>query len=197
MLLAAGAVWMDSWLAGLRRTWILKTAAWAALATGGALAAAVALPLAPVNSSWWKFAVRVNSDLPEEIGWPDFVRTVATIRDSLPADERKTAGILAGNYGEAGAIDLFGPAYALPAAISGVNSYYLHGYGDLPPQIVILTGFSEAFGHRTFESCTLAGHVTNQYGVANEETSDHGDIFLCRGIRRAWPEFWKDFQRFG
>jgi hypothetical protein len=45
----------------------------------------------------------------------------------------RSAGILAGNYGEAGAINLYGPAYDLPEAISGINSYWLRGYGDPPP----------------------------------------------------------------
>jgi hypothetical protein len=45
----------------------------------------------------------------------------------------RSAGILAGNYGEAGAINLYGPAYGLPEAMSGINSYWLCGYGDPPP----------------------------------------------------------------
>jgi len=41
-------------------------------------------PLAPVNSGWWNAAIKLNDDLPEEIGWPELVETVARIRDSLP-----------------------------------------------------------------------------------------------------------------
>jgi hypothetical protein len=106
-------------------------------------------------------------------------------------------GILAANYGEAGAIDLYGPEYGLPKVISGVNSYWSRGYGDPPPQIVILTGFSNAFAQRTFDSCALAARVTNRYGVGNEETLQNPEIFLCRGLRQPWPEFWKKSQRFG
>jgi hypothetical protein len=43
----------------------------------------------------------------------------------------------------------------------------------------------------------LAGHVTNRYGVRNEETTRHPDIFVCRQLRRPWPTFWKQFQNYG
>jgi hypothetical protein len=76
----------------------------------------------------------------------------------------------AGNYGEAGAIDLYGPALGLPKAISGIDSYWLRGYGDPPPQTLIVVGISRGFLEQNFESCKLAGHVTNRYGVENEES---------------------------
>jgi len=43
----------------------------------------------------------------------------------------------------------------------------------------------------------LAAHVWNRYGVLNEETKDHPDIFVCGGPRKSWPEFWKDFRYYG
>jgi len=63
------------------------------------------------------------------VGWPELVGTIAKIRDSLPAEQRARLGILAGDYGAAGAIDLYGPAYQLPPAISGINSFWQRGYG--------------------------------------------------------------------
>ncbi len=85
----------------------------------------------------------------------------------------------AGNYGEAGAINLYGPAYGLPVAISGVNSFWLRGYGDAPPQIVIVVGFARSAARSAFATCDLAGHNTNRDGVVNEETRDHPYIFIC------------------
>jgi hypothetical protein len=150
-----------------------------------------------VNPSWWKAANRVNDDFREEIGWPELVETIAGIHASLPPEEQAHVGILAGNYGEAGAIDLYGPAHGLPKAISGINSYWLRGYGDPPPWTLIVVGISREFLERNFESCVLAGHVTNRYGVLNEETTRQPDLFVCRQLRQPWPAFWKDFQYYG
>ena len=50
---------------------------------------------------------------------------------------------------------------------------------------------------RYFESCTLAGHTSNRYGVLNEETRDHPDSLIYRNLREARPDFWRDFQLFG
>jgi hypothetical protein len=171
--------------------------AWTGLAAGGAVAAAVILPLTPVNSPWWIAVNKGNDTFREEIGWPELVDTIAGIRDSLPPEERAHAGILAGNYGEAGAVDLYGPTRGLPKAISGVNSYWLRGYGDPPLQTLIVVGLPRDFLERNFESCELAGHVANRYGIRNEETTEHPDIYVCRRLRGPWPEFWKRLRNFG
>jgi len=200
MLFAAGSVWGEQWLASLRRPWAVavRTLAWAALIFDIAISVAFTLPIARVNSAWWKVQNRVNGDLREEIGWPELVETVAGIRDSLPPQDRAGLGILAGNYGEAGAINLYGPKYGLPRAISGINSFWQRGYGDSPPRTLILVGISRRFMDLHFTGCQLAGHTWNRYGVKNEETQDHPDIFVCRGLLdQSWPEFWKNFQYFG
>jgi hypothetical protein len=180
-------VWKTSW------QWL----AWVSVLLTMTSLAAYFVPLAPVESRWARRAFEVNDDFREEIGWPELVQTVARIRDSLGPSERSSVGVLAGNYGEAGAINLYGPDYGLPAAISGVNSFWARGYGNPPPETMILIGFSREFGERFFESCELAGHVTNRYRIRNEETADHPDIFVCRHLRQSWSEFWKSFRRYG
>ena len=199
MLYAAGAVWGEQWLANLRRGWAnaLRVVVRVALLTDIVMVALVTLPMAPVNSHLWNVAVKDNGDLLEEIGWPELVETLAQVRDSVPEQDRATLGILAGNYGEAGAINLYGPQYGLPSAISGINSFYLHGYGNPPPQTLIVVGLSEHFVESNFASCRLVAHTWNRFGVKNEETRDHPNIFVCSGLRQSWPEFWKDFQYFG
>ena len=199
MLVAAGAVLTGRWAASLstvraRFVWGLTGAA---LALGGVIAVVSVLPIAPLNSRWWSLVNKGNDNFREQVGWPELVRTVAGIHASLPAEERAHAGILAGNYGEAGAIDLYGPALGLPRAISGINSYWLRGYGDPPPETLVVVGISRAFLERNFESCQLAGHVTNPYGIMNEETTDHPDIYVCRKLRTPWAEFWKRFRYYG
>ena len=154
------------------------------------------MPIAPINSERWDFASGINGELKEEIGWPELVETVATLYAGLPGDKSQV-GILTSNYGEAGAINLYGQAYGLPQAISGINSYWLRGYGDPPPQTLIVLGFSSVEAYRVFESCQPAGLITNRYGVRNEETRDHPVILVCGKPRESWPEAWKRLQSFG
>ncbi len=199
MLYAGGSVWGERWLASMKRRWanVVRGLVWAALLTDIAIVAFVTLPMAPVNSKHWEVASKINGDLVEEIGWPELVQTVAQIRDSLPAEDRTRLGVLAGNYGEAGAVNLYGPQYGLPRAISGINSFWQRGYGNPPPETLIVIGLSQEFLDEHFNSCRLMAHTWNRYGVLNEETRDHPDIFVCGGPRKSWPEFWKDFRYYG
>jgi 4-amino-4-deoxy-L-arabinose transferase-like glycosyltransferase len=199
MLYAAGAVWGEQRLQSLSRApaVAIRTLAWIALTADILLVAAIAIPPAPINSALWKFAAKNNGDLLEEVGWPELVQAIAQIRDSLPAEDRAHLGILAANYGEAGAVNLYGPALGLPPAISGVNSFWAHGYGSPPPQTLIVLGFSTRFLQRNFASCQLASPTPNPYHIENEETRDHRDLYVCRGLLQPWPDFWKDFQYYG
>jgi dolichyl-phosphate-mannose-protein mannosyltransferase len=199
MLYAGGSVLGEHWLASMRRTWAIafRALAWTALLADIVFFGTFLLPVGQINSRWWTVANQIQGDYCEELGWEELTQTVAQIRDSLPAEDRAHLGILAGNYGEAGAINLFGNRYGLPRAISGINSFWARGYGDPPPQTLIIIGLSRRFLEKNFASCQLAGHTWNQFGVKNEETEDHPDIFVCRGLRQPWPDFWKDFQYFG
>jgi hypothetical protein len=160
--------------------------AWAVVTASAVLACVIALPVAPVESAWWKFSIRVSEDLREEIGWKEMVETVAKVRDSLPASDQGRLAVLTANYGEAGAIDLYGGEYGLPLAISRINSFGERGYGDSPPETLIVVGFA---------SCRLAARIRNRYGVANMETRSPG-IFVCQGLRESWPEFWQQLPHY-
>ena len=200
MLLAAGSVWGERWFTSLsaRSALIVRRIAWRVLAVAVLATAAVTLPLAPINSSWCRFADDVmGGNFNSQIGWPDMVETVAKIRDSLPAPDQSTLGILAGDEGEVGAINLYGPAYGLPAAISGMNSNWLRGYGNRPPQTLIVLGENRDFVDQNFASCALVARATNRYGIANSSVAGWDDIFLCRQLRQPWPVFWKHFKYYG
>jgi hypothetical protein len=199
MLYAGGSVWGERWLGSLRSSQrrIVRGAVWTALLANIAIVAALTLPIAPIHSDWWRTASATNSDLREELGWPELVETVARVRNSLPPGDRARLGILAANYGEAGALNLYGGEYGLPQAISGVNSFWQRGYGDPPPEVLIVLGLSREFLDGHFASCEVAAHTWNRFGVENEETTDHPEIFVCRGLRQSWPEFWKKFRYYG
>ncbi len=66
-----------------------------------------------------------------------------------------------------------------------------------PPETLIVIGIPPEFLEQNFSKCQLAGHTRNRYSIENEETGDHPDIYVCRGLRQSWPEFWRDFQYYG
>lgn len=173
----------------------INSYAW--LAGTGIFCFATMIPMAPVTSAWWRFDASLNPEIREEIGWPELVDEVSIIYHSLPPEEQARAGILTANYGEAAAVNLYGPARGLPEAISGVNTYWLRGYGDPPPDTLVVLGLNRSQAQSLFQQCSRAGSTPNPYNIQNEETRDHPDIFLCRGLRMRWPEFWKIFHVYG
>ena len=198
MLMAMGAAGGERWLASLprlgRRT--IEAIFFAGLAVCGAFIGALILPLAS-SGPLRAFALQNNGDLREEFGWNELVKTVADIRDSLPAEQQAAVGVLVGNYGEQGAIELLGPPFRLPPPISMTNSAWLRGYPTPPPTTLIVIGFSRKSADNAFTNCRRAGHNSNSEGLNNEESQYHPDIFVCGPPREPWPEFWKDYQAFG
>jgi 4-amino-4-deoxy-L-arabinose transferase-like glycosyltransferase len=199
VLYAGGSILGEQIVSSWRRPYAIavRTAAVLAVLANIVIGVAFFVPIAPINSKWATRVLKSNDDLREEIGWEELVQIVAQIRNSLPDNERARSGILAGNYGEAGAINLYGQHYGLPSALCGTNSFWARGYGDPPPETVIAVGLGRQFLERHFESCELAGLITNRFNVSNEETTAHRDIFVCRRLRSSWSEFWKNFRRYG
>jgi 4-amino-4-deoxy-L-arabinose transferase-like glycosyltransferase len=199
MLLAAGAVWGEEWLRPLptQKQKRVLGATWRILGIGGLCLAALMVPVAPINSAWWRVANAVNEQFNMEIGWPELAATVAEVRDSIPASDRGALAVMASDEGEAGAVNLYGRAYGLPRAISGMNSNWLRGYGNPPPQTVIAVGFKPDELSRIFTTCQVAARLSNPYGVVNDTFRDRDEVYVCRNIRFPWPEFWKQFQYYG
>jgi hypothetical protein len=200
LLFAAGAVVWERWFRSLsaRKARFAQGLTWGALVASAALSSALVLPVAPVNSDLWDVTSPMHNGFTGEIGWHELVDTVEEVYDTLPPDEKSHTAILAGDFGEAGTIDLYGPAHNLPPAISAINSYWLPDYGDPPPEILIVLGYQ---GHqlegRFFNTCDLIGPATSRYGVKNEEPTAYPGVFVCRDPRRSWTEMWQDLQRFG
>ena len=148
------------------------------MATVGLFCCAVIVPIAP-GGPLRQFALSHNGDLREELGWPELVRQVAAIRDSLPAEQQQNFGVIAGNYGEQGAIELYGPDYRLPPPISMTNSAWLRGYPTPPPTTLVVLGFGSEDADNAFTNCRVAGNHNNSLGVNNEENQHNAVILLC------------------
>jgi len=122
----------------------------------------------------------------DQFGWPELVAEVAAIYHALPEDERAVACIFANNYGEAGAVNLFGPDHGLPPAISAHQTHYLWGPGDCTGEVVIVLqgdadGLAEVFG-----SVEEAGEHFHPWGMAEENRPIH----LCRDLDVPLAELW-------
>ncbi len=198
MMLAGGAVQGERWLAGLgpKRQQLISWVTLGFLLVGAIIGAALMLPVAPINSALWEITTDIHDNFVEQIGWEEMAQKVWKIYEQEEANYT-SLGILAGNYGEAGAINLYGPRYGLPPAISPVNSYWNRGYGENPPEAVIVLGYSREFLSLLFQSCQRVGQNGNEYGVENEESRFSRDIFLCEDLWKPWDKIWPQIRSFG
>jgi len=85
----------------------------------GAVFAVFVMPVAPFGGAGWRVTSKLHDQFREQIGWQELTEHVAHVYNSLPTEERARTEILAGNYGEGGALNLYGPALGLPRAMAG------------------------------------------------------------------------------
>ena len=179
MLIAAGAVVFERRLETLAPKNALRQSIsnWIFLIAGLFVGGALMLPLAPINSTMWNISTSVHDNFPEQLGWRELNQLVADVYHSLPTDEKPHTGILAGNYGEAGALELYGDEYDLPQVISPANSFWLQGAPSENLDVLIVVGYSKETAEKYFNSCVLAGEITNQYGVVTKKAKF--ETFTC------------------
>ena len=122
----------------------------------------------------------------DQFGWEELVAEVARIYNSLPPDERSRTAIFAQNYGEAGAINLFGPRYGLPAAISAHQTHFYWGPRGYTGEIVIVLQGDRDELAEIFESVEQAGEHHHPWGMDEENRP----IYLCRGLKTPLRELW-------
>jgi hypothetical protein len=187
VLLAAGALETEAWLArgvGPRRSALLGSL----VVLTAIVSAFIALPILPAKSAGP--VVAVNSDVGETIGWPDLTRTVASVYRRVGPG----AVIFTSNYGEAGAVDRYGPALGLPAAYSGHNAF---GYWGPPPNragpvVTVGLGSSQL---SQFRHCQLAARIDNSAGTDNDERGQ--PVEQCAGPRGPWSTIWPKLRHLG
>jgi hypothetical protein len=205
LLFAAGGAFWSEVFTHSRMLWMLYAIP-ALIIIGGVFAAPLALPiLSPDNLIRYEeqFALGrpvsqtgQQGSLPEhfgdEFGWPQMATAVAAVYYDLPAADRAKAAILAKNYGEAGAIDFFGPSLGLPRAISGHQNYWYWGPGDFTGDVIIALQYSRdellKMGCASVEDGPVVNHP---YAMAEE----HFQVKICRGLHPALSEQWPTLKR--
>jgi len=204
LLMAAGGVAFEGFVATPSRRW-LAIAFPAIMVLGGIATVPFGVPLLPVDaflhysSGIPAFRVKTERDatvpLPQlyadMFGWDDMAAVVASVYYNLPAAERSGCAILAGNYGEAGAIDYYGPKLGLPKAISGHNSYFDWGPRQYSGDCMII------FGERAKEFTTLFGQVERVATISNLHAmavEQNVPVFICRKPIAPLSSLWPDFK---
>jgi 4-amino-4-deoxy-L-arabinose transferase-like glycosyltransferase len=189
-LLGSGSVWVDEWLERGRRTARVAVLA-AALALSAAIDGVIALPVLPAEDA--EPAIAANEDVGETIGWPEFARTVAGVYRGLP--DRGRAVIVTRNYGQAGAIDRYGPDLGLPGANSGHNAYGDWGPPPNGAAPVIAVGLPRDELTDQLRDCRPATTIDNGLDVDNDEQGT--EVFVCAGPRGSWSAVWPELRHLG
>jgi hypothetical protein len=120
-------------------------------------------------------------------GWEEMARSVSKVVETLPVDDRARACVYGQNYGEAAAIDYFGPAMHLPPAISGHNAYWMWGTGSCSGDVVLIIGGNREDHLRSFGSVEAGGvHVAQDAMPYEGELT----IFVARGLKVPLADAW-------
>jgi hypothetical protein len=127
-------------------------------------------------------------DYADMLGWPELARATAQVYHALPPADRARAVVLADNYGEAGALDLFGPRLGLPPTVSPTGSYWFFGPGRLPGEVTIVVGADSSDLVPFFREFHRARTVLNPLGVHEEMRVP---IWVARSphatLQQVWP----------
>jgi hypothetical protein len=191
-LYAAGCAPTVRWLTGRPgRRAILG----AALVLNAVVSALMALPLVPASALSKTPIADASQAVSDQVGWPVYVGQVAEVYRGLPPTERDHTVIVTANYGEAGALDRYSTAHALPAVYSGQNELWFRGGPPEDARVVILVGFSGTGDlAAAFDSCQVVRDLDNGIDVPNEEQDN--DVRVCRGPRQPWSQLWPRFQHY-
>jgi len=159
---------------------------------GAAIASLISLPVLPAAALARFPAQKINYDLGEEIGWPSQVKLLASVWHSLPASQRARATLLAGNYGEAGAVDRYGASFGLPEVYSGANNFWLWGPPPAGDTAAVAINVAPALLHREFTHVTEVAVYRNGLNVSDDE--EGVVIYVATGLRSSWATAWPAFR---
>ncbi len=205
MLLAGGGVAIERFT-DRRARWLRPVSLLAVTVIGAALAP-LAMPILSPEATF-HYVQTLGIDAPQEernarralsqhladrFGWDNMVATIARVHRALPPAERARAAIFAGNYGEAGAVNLFGPSQGLPPAISGHNNFWLWGPGEATGEVTIVVGLPAEALQRLCEEVEQAETVESPWAMPYETDLP---VYVCRRLKRPLPEVWSELKRY-
>jgi hypothetical protein len=213
MLLAAGATVTESWIDAREiphrengrsgRRWLKPAIALILLANGIYLIPLVVPVLSPdgflAYAKYLPFKLPVmehahaRAALPQwysdQFGWKEIVDETAVAWNRIPVGERHDCGVFAQDYGQAGAIDFFGPRDGLPPALSGHQTWFLWGPRGYSGNCMIVLDDRREVLEQLWEHVEHVGtSADNPYALEKQI-----DVFLCKGAKfgtlaQLWPK---------
>lgn len=203
VLVAGGAVALEH--AFERRWQTLRMAYPVLMVISGIALAPVSLPILPpamlerylralglleaTNRTETRRIERLPQDFADMHGWKEQAALVARAYHTLSGPEKTVAVVAADNYGEAGAIDYFGPAYGLPRAVSTDSSYRLWGPGNTPGDVAVTLGIDLEDLQQFYRDCRLYANFQHEWAIWYENGNP---VYICRertrDLREAWVE---------
>jgi len=201
-MFAAGAVWIEGATERKLCFWT-KPALALAIATISGIYAPTILPILSVPTflayehkmgiEQQKFENQPQGVLPQiyadMFGWQEVAQTVAAYYPTLSPEEQRKTAIFANNYGDAGAIDFFGPKYGLPKSIGNHQNYWTWGLREYTGESLIVLGDRHEQNMQTkCTSYSIIGNTKHPLSRPDEWLP----IYHCRGFKWNLQEIWSN-----
>jgi hypothetical protein len=204
--MASGAVALENYL---NKFWLRFSQVVAAtlLITGGIMFTPVFCPVfSPPDTKIYLSRLGLHFDveagktgeplpqwLADRIGWRELAAEIVKVYNALPENEKQNTVIISTNYGEAGALELYGPEFGLPRVYCTHNSF--HSWG--PPSDSIQTFIAVFIDiddvRPRFKSVEKAG----DYYCANcTKQQRYLPIYVLRGTRFSIEKEWGNFKSY-
>lgn len=207
LLFAAGSVAWERWLAGIRGA---RTIQFVYVTLVGLMAALIAPTVIPLLTpeTYVRYAAATHLQQPrienhglgplpqlfaDQFGWEDMAASVAAAYNALPPDVRAKTAVFGQNYGQASAIEVYGPKYGIPegTAISGHQSYFLWGPHDFTGESLIVMDDRPERLAEIFTSFRKVATVSHPYSMPYQ----HFDVYYCEGLKQPLSMLWPQLKK--
>jgi Dolichyl-phosphate-mannose-protein mannosyltransferase len=205
MMFAAGAVWIEGVTEGRMWVWVKPVLALAMVAICGIYLPTILPILSVPHFLAYEHATGIEQQkfehMPEGVlpqlyadmfGWEGIAQRVAAYYHTLSPEEQRKTAIFANNYGDAGAIDFFGPKYGLPKSIGGHQNYWVWGPREYTGESMIVLGEGNEWNMQTkCASYSVIGSTEDPLSRRDEWLP----IYYCKGFKWNLQEIWPEMKR--
>jgi len=134
---------------------------------------------------------RLPQHFHDRFGWDIMAQSVKVVYDKLSEEEKSKVCVLMDNYGEAGAIWVYGEQYGLPKPISGHLQYYFWGTRGNSADVVISMGIKVEKLKEHFSDVQAVYLHGCRWAIPYEK---YLDVYVCRNPKQSLEEMWPSFK---